>query len=57
MLVYQRQDLEEWSHKNPGKNYKFMDPLSPRGQFVNGSNFQYNDDQINNNNAEDMDLS
>jgi len=73
MLVYQRQDFENWIQQNPGKPFRYLEPIfSPRAMETNSPNpFQYgakktcsdvgsneDDDVVNNNVADDeMDTS
>lgn len=65
MLVYQRQDLEEWLGKNSDRPFPFLKPIfSPRAMDTDGnssrSSFNFNelnDDAFNNNTDVPMDVS
>ena len=61
MLVYQRQDVEEWLEQNNQQPFPFLEPIfSPRamnygpGSNVKSFDFHSKEDFLNNNNSEDV---
>ena len=58
LLVYQRQDLEEWLDSKQEQPFPFFEMFSPRATDTGPFQFQQNEDLINNNSSEDaMDTS